>query len=68
MNQQFPSWRTQNGQTLWLSGLIAAMERLSRSEWRAHPVDPLELVAVRAHLARPAMAHSNRGSRFSVRH
>jgi hypothetical protein len=68
MKQQFPSWRTQNGQTLWLSGLIAAMERLSRSEWRAHPVDPLELVAVRAQLARPAMAHSNRGSRFSVRH
>jgi hypothetical protein len=67
MNQQFPSWRTQNGQTLWLSGLIAAMERLSRSEWRARPVDPLELVAVRAHLARPATAHSNRGSRFSVR-
>jgi hypothetical protein len=67
MNQQFPSWRTQSGQTLWLSGLIAAMERLSRSEWRARPVDPLELVAVRARLARPAMAHSNRGSGFSLR-
>jgi hypothetical protein len=67
MNKQFPSWRTQSGQTLWLSGLIAAMERLSRSEWRARPVDPLELVAVRARLARPATAHSNRGSRFSLR-
>ena len=67
MNQQLPSWRTQKGQTLWLSGLIAAMERLSRSEWRARPVDSLEVVAVRAHLARPVMARSSRGSRFSVR-
>jgi hypothetical protein len=67
MNQQLPSWRTQKGQTFWLSGLIAAMERLSRSERRARPVDPLELVAVRAHLARPAMVHSVRGSRFSLR-
>jgi hypothetical protein len=67
MNQQLPSWRTQKGQTLWLSGLIAAMERLSRSEWRARPVDPLELVAVRARLARPAMVRSSRRSRFSAR-
>jgi hypothetical protein len=67
MNQQLPSWRTQSGQTLWLSNLIAAMEKLSRSEWRARPLDPLELAAVRAHLARPAMVHSTCGSRFSLR-
>jgi len=67
MNQQLPSWRTQDGQTLWLSGLIAAMEKLSRSEWRARPVDPRELVAVRARLARPAMVPLARGSRFSLR-
>jgi len=64
MKQQLPSWRTQNGQTLWLSGLIAAMERLSRSKRRTRPVDPLELVAVRARLARPATVQLARGSRF----
>jgi hypothetical protein len=67
MDRQLPSWWTQSGQTLWLSGLIAAMEKLSRSEWRTRPLDPLELVAVRAHLARPAMARLARGSRFSLR-
>lgn len=67
MNHQLSSWQTQSGQTLWLSSLIAAMERVSRPEWRAAAVDPLELVAVRAHLARPAMVHSAGGSRFSLR-
>lgn len=65
MSQQLPSWRTGHGQTVWLSMLIDAMEKLSRSEWR--PVDRLELVAMRARLAQPAMAHPAYGSRFSLR-
>jgi hypothetical protein len=67
MDRQLPSWWTQSGQTLWLSGLIAAMEKLSRSEWRTRPLDPLELVAVRARLARPAMAYPAYASRLSLR-
>ena len=67
MNLQFPSWRSQNGQTLWLSGLIGAMEWLSRPEWRTGPIDPVELGAVQAHLALPAMGRSNRWASCSLR-
>jgi hypothetical protein len=56
MGHQPASWRTAHGQTAWLSMLIEAMERLSRPEWRARPIDRLELAAVRARLARPAAA------------
>ena len=66
MNQQLPSWRTGNGQTLWLSMLIEAMEKLSRSEWRARP-DRFELAAIRARLAEPATARRNYASRFGLR-
>ena len=67
MNQQLPSWRTAKGQTLWLSKLIEAMEKFSRPEWRSRPVDQLELVAVRARLAQPAIAYPAYASRFSLR-
>ena len=64
MNQQLPSWRTAKGQTLWLAMLIEAMEKFSRPERRARPVDRLELAAVRARLAQPATAYA---SRFALR-
>jgi hypothetical protein len=67
VNQQLPTWQTAKGQTAWLSRLIEAMEKFSRPEWRACPVDPLELVAMRARLARPAMIHRAYGSRPSLR-
>jgi hypothetical protein len=67
MSQQLPTWRTANGQTAWLSRLIVAMEKFSRPEWRTRPVDPLELHAVRARLAQPAMLHPAYGSRFSLK-
>jgi hypothetical protein len=61
------SWRTAKGQTAWLSRLIEAMEKFSRPEWRARPLDQLELAAVRARLARPAIAYPAHASRFSLR-
>ena len=61
------SWRTAKGQTAWLSRLIEAMEKFSRPEWRALPLDRLELAAVRARLAQPAMAYPAYVSRFSLR-
>lgn len=66
MSQQLPSWRTGKGQTVWLSRLIEAMEKFSRAEWRSRPVDRLELAAVRARLAQPAMAYSRYASRFGL--
>lgn len=70
MDQQFSqqsSWRSGKGQTLWLTRLIDTMEKLSRPEKRALPVDRRELKAVRAHLSRPAAAFPAYGSRFSLR-
>ncbi len=67
MSQQFPSWWTEKGQTLWLSMLIEAMEKFSRPEWRSRPVDRLERLAMCSRLARPAMAHPACASRFSLR-
>jgi len=67
MSRQLQSWRTGKGQTAWLSRLIEAMEKFSRPEWRARPVDQLELAAVRGRLAQPAMAHPAYASRFSLR-
>jgi hypothetical protein len=67
MSQQLPSWRTEKGQTLWLSMLIEAMEKFSRPEWRARPIDPRESVAMRSRLAQPAMARSAHTWRFSLR-
>jgi hypothetical protein len=45
--------------------LIDAMEDVSRPELRGMACDPSLLVALRAHLARPAYAHC--GSHFSLR-
>jgi hypothetical protein len=67
MSQQLSTWQTATGQTYWLSRLIDAMEKFSRAEWRAHPVDPRELQAIRARLAQPALLHPAYGSRFSLR-
>jgi hypothetical protein len=67
MSQQLPAWRTANGQTAWLSRLIGAMDEFSRPEWRARPVDPRELRALRARLAQPAILLPAYGSRFSLR-
>jgi hypothetical protein len=49
---QFPSWRSGDGEQLWLSMLIEAMEEASRPELRSLPCDPFLLAAVSAHLAR----------------
>ena len=64
MSQQFPSWRTQKDQTLWLSRLIEAMEKFSRPEWRGRPADRHQRRALHARLTRSAVAYA---SRFSLR-
>jgi hypothetical protein len=67
MSRQSQSWHTGNGQTAWLCRLIEAMEKFSRPEWRALAIDRLELAAVRARLAQPAMAQPAYASRFNLR-
>jgi hypothetical protein len=67
MGQQLQSWRSADGERLWLSMLIDAMEEVSRPELRSVPCDPSILVALRAQLARPASAYAHCGSHFSLR-
>ena len=67
MGQQIQGWRSVSGQRVWLSKLIDTMEQISRPERRAVPCDPQVLAAVRAQLARPALARAHYGSTYSLR-
>jgi hypothetical protein len=67
MGQQIQSWRSEGGQRLWLSMLVDTMEEISRPEFRKVPCDPSVLIAVEAHLARPASVYAHGSSRFSLR-
>jgi hypothetical protein len=67
MGQQLQPWRSGNGQNLWLSMLIDAMEKVARPEFRATPCDQLVLAAVSAQLARPASPYLHCKSHFSLR-
>ncbi len=71
MGQRLQSWRSGDGQKLWLSMLVDAMEQVARPEFRAVPCDRPVLVAVRAQLARPASPYpywrAPHPSHFSLR-
>jgi hypothetical protein len=82
MVQQTQQWRSGNGEMSWLSMLIDTMDTLSRPELRAKSCDakscdamscdgmscdPTLLVALKAHLARPAAPCGFYGSNFSLR-
>jgi hypothetical protein len=55
MAQNRQEWRSRTGSDLvWLASLIDSFERVSRSDVRAAPCDPLLLTAVRDQLLRPA--------------
>jgi hypothetical protein len=54
MVQRAQTWRSGEGETLWLSALVDAMERVSRREAREVPCDRDLLAAVRVQLAYPA--------------
>jgi hypothetical protein len=47
-------WRSEAGSRLWLSGLIAAMERAAQPDQRRLPVAPETLAALKVQLALPA--------------
>jgi hypothetical protein len=60
-------WRRGDGEKLWLSMLIDAMEEVSVAECRAVPCDPSVLAALAAQLARPASPYPYGASGFSLR-
>jgi len=65
--QQVQPWRSGDGEKLWLSMLIDAMEEVSSPEFRSLPCDRLVLAAVSAQLARPASPYPHSASQFSLR-
>ena len=67
MGQQLQPWRSGNGEKLWLSMLIDAMDEVARPELRARSCDLAVLAAVSAQLARPASPYPFCGSQFSLR-
>jgi hypothetical protein len=67
MIEQTQQWRSGTGETAWLSALVETMEKVSRPELRATPCARSLLVAVEAHLARPATPYGLYGSNFSLR-
>jgi hypothetical protein len=68
MGQQLQRWQSADGEKLWLSMLIDAMEEVSRSELRSQSCDRLVVAAVCAQLSRPAAPYAHQGSGFSLRH
>jgi hypothetical protein len=64
---QLQTWRSGEGERLWLSMLIDTMEEVVRPEIRSLPCDPWLLASLRAQLARPASAYAPYASRFSPR-
>ena len=67
MGQQIQGWRSASGQRLWLSMLIDTMEEISRPKLRDVPCDDQLIAAVRAQLARPALAYTPYASAYSLR-
>jgi hypothetical protein len=67
MSRQLQTWRSDDGQRLWLSMLVDAMEDAARPEIRSIPCDREILAAVSAQLARPASPYAHSASRYSLR-
>jgi hypothetical protein len=54
MAQRPEQWRSGDGERLWLSALIEAMERVSRRDVHSVPCDRRLLAAVKVQLTYPA--------------
>jgi len=67
MGQQLQPWRSGDGERLWLSMLIDAMEEVSRPEFRSVSCDRSVLAAVSAQLAQPASTYPYYASHFRLR-
>jgi hypothetical protein len=67
MGRQLQIWQSGDGQKLWLSMLVDAMEQAARPEFRNMPCDREILEAVSAQLARPASPCAYSVSHYSLR-
>ena len=67
MGQQAAAWQGGEGQQLWLSMLVDAMEEASRPEVRARPCAPEILAGLRARLSQPLSHNPFAASAFSLR-
>jgi hypothetical protein len=67
MGRQLQTWRSGDGQRLWLSMLVDAMEDAARPELRSMPCDREILAAVSAQLACPASSYTHSVSDYSLR-
>jgi hypothetical protein len=66
MGQRLEQWHGGDGERLWLSLLVAAMEEASRPEIRSKPCESAVLQACRAQLAQPATGYA--GVSSTARH
>lgn len=58
MGQRLEQWRGGDGERLWLSLLVAAMEEASRPEIRSKPCEAAILQACRAQLMQPVTGYA----------
>ena len=66
MGQRLEQWHGGDGERLWLSLLVAAMEEASRPEIRSKPCERAILQACRTQLMQPATGYTRAPS--TVRH
>lgn len=66
MGQRLEQWRGGDGERLWLSLLVAAMEEASRPEIRSKPCEAAILHACRAQLMQPVTGYA--GAPSMARH
>jgi hypothetical protein len=67
MDRQFRTWRTAEGERLWLSMLVGAMEEASRPDRNEFACEWHELARLHLQLACPASPQASGGSAFSLR-
>jgi hypothetical protein len=66
MAQSRQHWHSDKAETAWLAMLVEMLERLSDPKERAVRCDAADLIAAKAHLARPG-CHGPYGSHLSFR-
>jgi hypothetical protein len=67
MDRQFKRWRTEEGERLWLSMLVGAMEQASRQDRSEFVCEWPELARLHSQLACPVSPQAFGGSAFSLR-
>jgi hypothetical protein len=68
MDRQIRTWRTADGERLWLSMLVGALEQASQADGSAVVCEHFELARLRSQLNCPASPHPLAGSAYGLRH